>query len=404
MTETPEMSLLPLDGVCVADFGQGVAGPYAGMLLGDHGATVIKVEPPRGDWARAIGGRDFSGHSAVSVAMNRNKRSVTIDLTQPDGQCLARELVDRSHVVLENFRPGVMERLGLGYETVSAGRADLIYCSVNGVGPSGPYADFPAGDSITQPLAGLMSIIGGPADPPMRVGNVVSDMLAGMNAFQGVLLGLMQARQAGRSQRVNVSLLQSMIAFQTPTFTDYLMTGEIPRRNGNDHPMIAPSGAFRTKDGWVYFTVIEHMWQRFCAGVGLPQLPDDPRFADNALRMRNREALNALIAPTMEQRSTDECLALLRTVDVPSSRINDYAGVLADPQVRHCGVFSEADHPLLGKLPVVKGGVVLEGEETPYRHPPVNGEHTRSVLREVLAYPPERIEDLLRRGVVRVPD
>lgn len=393
---------LPLEGVTVADFGQGVAGPYAGMLLADHGATVIKVEPPRGDWGRSIGGRDFAGHSAVSVAMNRNKRSVTLDLSIPEARQVARELVDRSQVVLENFRPDVMERMGLGFEAVSAARADLVYCSINGFGATGPYVKLPAGDSITQPLAGLMSIIGGPQDPPMRVGNVVSDMLAGMNAFQGVLLGLMQARSARQSQRVNVSLLESMIAFQAPTFTEYLMTGTLPARSGNDHPMIAPSGAFRTRDGWVYFTVIEHMWQRFCEGVGLKELLDDGRFVDNARRMANRQPLNELLAPRMKALTTEDCLVLLRRVDVPCSRINDYADVVADPQVRHRAVFSRVDHAALDKLPVIRTPVALEGEHVPYQHPPINGQHTREVLGEVLGYPQARVAALLNSGAARV--
>lgn len=271
---------------------------------------------------------------------------------------------------------------------------------MNGFGPTGPYAAQPAGDSITQPLAGLMSIIGGPSDPPMRVGNVVSDMLAGMNASQGVLLGLMQAQRTGRSQNVNVSLLGSMLAFQAPIFTEYLMTGELPRRNGNDHPMIAPSGAFRTEDGWVYFTVIDHMWPRFCEGMGLQSLVADERFGDNAARMKHREALNSLIAPTLQARPTAECLATLQAVDVPCSRINSYADVLADPQVRHSGVFTQVDHPQIDKLPVIKNAVVLQGEAVPYSHPPRNGEHTREILGSVLAYAEQDIDALLGAGVV----
>ncbi len=394
------MQDLPLSGVVVADFGQGVAGPYCAMLLAEHGASVVKIEPPRGDWGRSIGTRDFGGHSAVSVAMNRNKRSVGIDLSKPDGVQLARDLIVRSQVVVENFRPDVMGRMGLDYESVSAGRKDLVYCSVNGFGSSGPYAALPAGDSITQPLAGLMSIIGGTEDPPMRVGNVVSDMLAGMNAFQGVLLGLMQSQRTGRSQRVNISLLESLLAFQAPTFTEYLMTGEVPRRAGNDHPMISPSGAFQTADSWVYFTVIQHMWTRFCEGIGVPELPTDLRFADNVARMRNREALNALIAPVLRQRSTEDCLALLRGLDIPSAPINDYSQVLADPQVQHCGVFDEMPHSKLKQVPRVKTAVRLQGEALPYTHPPRNGEHTREVLREILDFPDARVDELVHAGVV----
>ena len=398
------MTELPLAGIRVVDFGQGVAGPYCSMLLADHGATVIKIEPPRGDWSRTLGGRNFGGQTSVSVSLNRNKQSLTVDLSKPEGLRLARQLVDASQVVVENFRPSVMQRMGLDFETVSTGRTDLVYCSINGFGPTGPYAALPAGDSITQPLAGLMSIIGGPSDPPMRVGNVVSDMLAGMNASQGVLLGLMQSRRTGKCQKINISLLESMLAFQTPIFTEYLMTGDLPRRNGNDHPMIAPSGAFKTRDGWLYFTVIEHMWTRFCDGMGLSQLGEDKRFVDNASRMEHRDALNSLIAPTLQNKTTSECLAMLQTVDVPSSRINSYADVLADPQVQHSGVFSDVDHPQFCKLPVVKNAVVLQGEKVPYSHPPRNGEHSREVLRNVLSYSEKAIDELVRAGIVCCAD
>jgi crotonobetainyl-CoA:carnitine CoA-transferase CaiB-like acyl-CoA transferase len=397
----PEAGPLPLEGVLVADFGQGVAGPYCAMLLAEHGADVVKIEPPRGDWGRGIGTRAFAGHTAVSVAMNRNKRSITLDMATADGVAVARELIARSRVVVENFRPDVMPRLGLGYEACAAGRKDLVYCSVNGFGPSGPYAELPAGDSITQPLAGLMSIIGGPGDPPMRVGNVVSDMLAGMNAFQGALLGLRQSDRTGSCQRVNVSLLESLLAFQAPTFTEHLMTGELPRRNGNDHPMIAPSGAFRTADGWVYFTVLEHRWQAFCTGLGRPELAREPSFADNTARIRNRAELSRRLAGEFEGRSTVECLALLRALDVPCSRINDYVQVLEDPQVRHCDVFYEVEHATLQKLPVVRTAVRLDGERIPYRHPPANGEDSLDVLQRTLQYPADRIAALIGSGAVR---
>jgi crotonobetainyl-CoA:carnitine CoA-transferase CaiB-like acyl-CoA transferase len=394
-----EVQQLPLEGVRVVDFGQGVAGPYCGMLLADHGATVIKVEPPRGDWGRQMG-TAFGDHSSTSISMNRNKQSIVIDFTDPRGLELAHELVAWSNVVVENFRPDVMDRLGLGFDALTVGRSNFVYCSVNGFGPGGPYAAHPAGDSIAQPMGGLMSIIGRADDPPMRVGNVVGDMLAGMNAFQGILLGLRQVENGAGCQRINVSLLESILAFQTPTFTEYLMTGVLPKRVGNDHPLISPSGAYATSDGFVYFTVINYKWEIFCETMGLVLLLSDPRFIDHAGRMAHREALNALVAEVFLPKTTASCLVDLQKVGIPSSRINNYADVMNDPQVVHNEVFRQEPHSTQGSLPVVKSPVILFGEKIPYSHPPGLGEHSRSVLSSYLGYQESKINELVEAGFV----
>ena len=279
---------LPLAGVRVLDFGQGVAGPYAGQLLADQGADVIKVEPPRGDWAREMGVRDANGLSGTFASVNRNKRGLCLDMRLAEGKDLARRLALKADVVIESFRPGVMDRLGLGYEALKKDSPRLIYCAVTGFGEDGPNVDLPAGDSTMQAYGALMSIVGERDGAPLRVGNVVSDMLAGMNAYSAVLLALLQRGNSAPGTRIGVSLLDSLVAFQAPPLTEFLLTGQLPKRQGNAHPLIAPSGAVKTKDGHIVFTVLDHQWTGFCAGLGLAALATDPRFATSTDRQKNR--------------------------------------------------------------------------------------------------------------------
>lgn len=372
----------PLKGLKVVDFGQGVAGPYGAMLLGDYGASVIKVEPPRGDWARTLGTRIGRTESATFVAVNRNKRSVVIDLTKAHGVHAARRLVADADVVVQSFRPGVMARYGLDYATLSATRPSLIYCSVSGFGPEGEAADLPAGDSTMQAWGGLMSIVGSADQPPTRVGNVVSDMLAGMNVFQGALLGILDRQRTGKGCEIHVALLDSLVAFQAPAFAEYLATGVPPPRTGNDHPILSPSGLFETADRPVVFSVLEHQWPAFCRFFGVPQVAEDPRFARNADRLANREALMQLLRPLFASESSAEVLRRLRACDVPCAPVNDYAAVAADPQVRLRGLLGHVDHPQLGSIPFIRNPVRPGDAEPLHGAVPLLGEHTDQVLRE----------------------
>lgn len=385
---------LPLQGVVVLDFGQGVAGPCCGQLLGDQGADVVKVEPPRGDWAREMGVRDAHGLSGTFASVNRNKRGLCLDLRLPEARAVARRLALRADVVLESFRPGVMDRLGLGCEALRRDNPRLIYCAVTGFGEDGPNVDLPAGDSTMQAYGGLMSIIGEPDGEPLRVGNVVSDMLAGMNAFSAVLLALLQRGATGVGARVGVSLLDSLVAFQAPPLTEYLLTGVLPRRHGNAHPLIAPSGAVRTSDGHIVFTVLDHQWPHFCEGLGLPDLAADPRFASSAARQQNRGALDTALAPLFLSKTCAAWLVRLRELDILCSPINDYASLRNDAQVRNNGLLGMA-----GGVPVIRNPVRVGGEAS-HRAPPARGEHSRDVLGGDLKLQAAEVERLVALGAV----
>ncbi len=388
----------PLGGLRVLDFGQGVAGPYCGQLLADHGADVVKVEPPRGDWARTMGAQDASGLSGTFVAVNRNKRGLCLDLRNPEAVDVARRLALRADVIVESFRPGVMARLGLGGAALRRENPGLVYCSVTGFGDSGPNVELAAGDSIMQAYGGLMSIIGERDGGPLRVGNVVSDMLAGGNAFSGVLLALLARSTTGRGEDVRVSLLDSIVAFQAPPLTEYLMTGRTPRRVGNEHPLIAPSGTARTRDGLMNYTVLDHQWVAFCEGLGVARLAGDPRFATSAERQRHRDPLNQELASVFSGRTTAEWLDALRAIDVLCSPIHDYPALAADPQVKHNGLIQSVRDAAGREIPMLRNPVRLSGARPAYRAPPRLGEHTCDVLKADLGLDDARIEALARAG------
>lgn len=380
----------PLRGLRVLDFGQGVAGPYCGQLLGDHGANVIKVEPPRGDWSREMGRRDENGLSGTFLSVNRNKRGLCLDLKRDPHAAIARELALQADVIVESFRPGVMERFGLGYDQLCTDNPRLIYASVTGFGASGPNVALPAGDSTMQAYGGLMSIVGEPDGPPLRVGNVVSDMLAGTNAFSGVCLALATRGIDGQGRRVSTSLLDSMVAFQAAPISEYLLTDVLPTPSGNQHPLIAPSGAFSTRDGWIALTVLGHQWQEFCQRLGLTGLLDDPRFVTSADRQANRAELNAEIAPTFASLTSAEAQARLQEVDVLCSPIHTYSDLLENPQVRHNGLINRKPGP-----PMIRNPVTVGDEEPLYEPPPALGEHTRDVLARDLGWDETAIDEFI---------
>jgi crotonobetainyl-CoA:carnitine CoA-transferase CaiB-like acyl-CoA transferase len=388
----------PLQDIRVLDFGQGVAGPYCGQLLADQGADVIKVEPARGDWSRTMGVAGEGGQGAVFVSVNRGKRGVALDLRDPEALHIARGLAAKSDVVIESFRPGVMDRLGLGRADLRECNSGLIYCSVTGFGPKGPNVDQPAGDSTMQAYGGLMSIVGQAGGEPLRVGNVVSDMLAGMNAFSGVLLALLERRAGAAVRDVQVSLLDSIVAFQAPPLTEYLMTGKLPARLGNDHPLISPSGSIATSDGAITFTVFDHQWRSFCASLGIEQVTEDPQFATSADRQRNRRALRAVLEPIFKSDTRDAWLARLRTMDVLCAPINNYAELVADPQVRHNELI-QATASADARYPSIRNPIRMSAEIPASRTPPRLGEHTRGVLAAECALAAADIESLIERGI-----
>ncbi len=394
----------PLDGFRVLDFGQGGAGPYCGQLLGDFGADVIKVEPPRGDWGRTMGAKDVNlGFSGTYASMNRNKRSVCLDLTKETAREVAKELASESDVVIESFRPGAMERLGLGYEDIAAIQDRIIYCSVSAFGQTGPLAGKPGSDSVMQPYGGLTAINGNPGQPPLRLGNIVSDMLAAMNAFSGVLLALQQQVHQPGPRHVQVSLLDSIIAFQTSCFSEYLFTGEPPVQPGNRHPLLPTSGIIQTSDGHLTMAVLDHYWSEFCRAIGRLDLLEDPRFATADARQEHRVPLWDELETTFALRTTREWLELLESLQILSGPVNDYPAVVSDPQVAHNGILSSVARADGRSIPMVRAPISITGIDQRMAFPPALGEHTDAVLTEVLAYHSSRIAELRRDGSIGGP-
>jgi crotonobetainyl-CoA:carnitine CoA-transferase CaiB-like acyl-CoA transferase len=387
-----------LQGLRVVDFTQGVAGPLAAMLLADLGADVIKIEPRRGDWIRSVGRKVEQDMSPTYVSVNRSKRAVCIELKEARGLEAARALVARADVLVESFRPGVMERFGLGYDALHAAQPGLIYASVTGYGRSGPYVNLPGADSVIQAMGGIMSLNGEGGGEPLRFGMFMVDMITGMTAYQGMLAALLAKARSGRGQRVDVSLLDAILAFQASPLSEYLMHGLLPERNGNVNSFVAPAGVVRTRDSFLMFTVLGHQWEKACAAFELGDLRHDPRYASNAGRLAHREELLGIVREKMLRHTTAEWLEKLRGHDILCAPIQDYGQLVADPQVLANRMLDTLRHPVLGALPLVRHPVRFSAMEPAYGPPPMLGEHTRQVLRDELGYAPADVEALLASG------
>ncbi|MGA0569588.1 CaiB/BaiF CoA transferase family protein [Variovorax sp. VNK109] len=374
---------LPLAGLRLLDFSQGVAGPYAAMLLTDLGADAIKVEPPEGDWSRAVGSLLQPHESSTHMSLNRGKRSVCLDLKLEEGRRIAVQLAARSDILVQNFRPGVMQRFGLDYDTLATANPRIVYGSISGFGKKGPMADAPATDSVMQAFGGLMSINGEDGGPPLRMGNMVSDMLAGSYLSQGILAALLALNRNGRGQHVSVSLLDSLVAFQSAPVAEYMLTGLMPRRSGRDHPLIAPAGAYAVKDGFVTLVATQPLWPKFCFALGIPELARDPRFASNEARLAHREMLQAIIAPIIAGKTRAEMTELAGRHDLACAPINDYDMLLKDGQVAANELIRRWTHPTLGEQRAVRNPVCYSSMEPAWNPPPTRGQHTQEVLAEL---------------------
>ena len=394
---------LPLGGVRVLDFSRNVAGPFATMILGELGADVVKIEPPGiGDDARAWGPPFWGGEAPTFLALNRNKRSVLLDIKEPGAKPVLDRLAARCDIMVESARPGVMDRLGYGYAWASAAKPDVIYCSITPYGDRGPLRDRPGYDPLMQAYGGLMSMTGEPGRPPVRSGTSLVDMGTGMWAVIAIMAAIEQRRITRAGQRIVTSLYETALMWMTYHLTAYWASGDVPQRVGSGTTMIAPYEAFATRDGHLVIAAgNDRLFARLCEALGHPEWIADGRFGRNADRVQNRDALHALIEARTRDWATRDLAASLDAVGVPASPIQSTAEVTADPQALALGIFQTAAHPTISGLTSVGLPFLLGGDRLPLRrHPPVHGEHTREVLAE-LGFGPDDVEALVRSSTRR---
>ena len=387
----------PLDGILVIDLSRVLAGPYCSMELADMGATVIKVEiPGSGDDTRAYGPPFLNGESTYFMSVNRNKKSMTLNLKHARGKEILRQLLEKGDVLVENFRPGTLDGLGFGYDAVHALNPKLIYCSISGFGQTGPYAQRPGYDLIAQAEGGVMSLTGEPDAAPIKVGLSFADITAGMNAFSGILLALLARQQTGEGQRIDVSLLDCQVSLLTYQAGIFFATGKNPERLGNKHPSITPYETFEARDGHIIIACgNQAFWEKFCKLAGLEELLADDRFTTMKKRVENRAALTPLVAAAVRTRTRQEWYALLEREGIPCGLIKSVAEVCTDPQVLARDMVARLNHPTAG--PISVNGIPIKLSATPGEvkdPPPLLGQHTDEILAEVLGYTPDQIAEV----------
>jgi CoA:oxalate CoA-transferase len=392
---------LPLEGLIVLDLTRVLVGPYATMVLADLGANVIKIEMPgTGDDARAFPPH-VNGESAYFMSLNRNKRGMTLNLKHDAGKQVFFDLVQKADILVENFRPGTMTKLGLDYETLRKVNPRLIYAAASGFGHTGPYSRRAAYDAIVQAMGGIMSVTGQRGGEPTRVGTSMGDITAGLFTAIGVLTAVYHREKTNEGQMVDVAMLDSQVAILENAIARYTVTGKVPEPIGNRHPSIIPFETFATADGTIMIAAGNNaLWRKLCAALGLPELPDDPRFVTNPLRAENYDVLRPILAEVIVGKETAVWLQILDEAGVPNGPINNVAQVMADPQVRAREMIVPIEHPVAGdtQLP----GIPIKLSETPgsIRTPaPLLSQHTDDVLAELLGYDAERLDLLREQGV-----
>ncbi len=383
MPDPPVPAPRPLDGVRVVDLSRVVSGPFCTQSLGDMGADIIKIEEPtRGDESRAFGPPFLGGESPYYLSVNRSKRSCTLNLKSDAGKAILWRLLEGADVLVENFRPGAMARLGFDYEAVAARHPRLVYCSISGFGDSGPDAVRPGYDLIVQGESGLMDLTGEAGRPPTRIGVPIGDLTAGMMAAQGITLALFARHTTDRGQHVKIAMLDAVASLLTYNAGNYFASGESPGRRGNDHPSVAPYQTLQAKDGWMNLAIAnDSLWRRYCDAIERPDLRDDPRFAAAPDRVKHRDILMPVIIQLTSTRTVQEWLNLLGAAGVPCGRIRTVAEVCRNPQLVDRGKVVDRPHPTAGTVRMI--GMPIELSDTPGRienAPPLLGQHTDDVL------------------------
>jgi crotonobetainyl-CoA:carnitine CoA-transferase CaiB-like acyl-CoA transferase len=391
----------PLNGVRVLDMARFVAGPFCCQILGDHGADVVKVEKPDGEPSRRMP-PFVQGESLYFMSYNGSKRGIAVNMRSPEGLDLLKRLLASADVVVENFRPGTMEAMGVGYETMAALNPRLIMVSISGFGFEGPYRDRPAFDEIIQGVSGLMSLTGEAGGGPLLTGTYISDFLTGVYAALGAVLALQSRAQTGRGQWVRISLMQSLISILNTTVSRFLLLGEAPRRQGNRNPLIAPGNIYQAKDGHVMLELLtQEMWEECARAIGRAELIQDLRFRDVVKRRENAEALDREVQAWMGIRTVDEVVTTMARYSLPCGPVLDIPSLVKDPQFQANQTVVEVECPGVGTVPLLAPPVRLEGDAAPVRgRPPRLGEHNEAVLSEWLGLGSEEIDRLRRAGAL----
>lgn len=393
----------PLEDITILDLTWVLSGPYASMVLCDLGADVIKVErPPWGDIARTTGPYQ-NGWSGYFFSINRGKRSIAIDLAKPEGRALFLRLAEKADVVMENFTPGTIDRLGIGYEALAARNPRIILASTSGFGQTGPYRERPALDIIVQGMGGIMSITGEPGGRPVRPGASYGDISAGLYTAIGILAALHERERSGRGQAIDISMLDCQLSVLENAIMRYFVTGKPPEPLGTRHPSATPFQAFQTADGYIVIALAfggENQWQIFCGIAGLAELIDNPRFETSPKRTAHVAELEPILEAALRTRTTDEWLEDLLAAGIPCGPLNTIPEIVRDPQVAERGMIREVTHHTAGTIPIANTPVRMSRSESGIKGPPPDvGEDTRDVLEELLGLSAEQVDQLVRQGV-----
>jgi crotonobetainyl-CoA:carnitine CoA-transferase CaiB-like acyl-CoA transferase len=391
-----------LEGIKVIDLTRVLAGPYCTMILGDLGADVIKIEAPGGsDETRGWGPPEIGGESAYYLCANRNKRAMTLNLKNPKARDILREMIKDADVVINNFKTGTMERWGLGYDTVSELNPRLIYASISGFGQTGPYKDIPGYDYIVQAMGGMMSITGSEETGPMKVGVAIADVATGLYAAIGILAALRERDRSGTGQMIDLALFDSQISLLVNVASNYLVSGKVPKRYGNQHPNIVPYQTFAAADMKMVVAVgNDQQFRKLCALLGREEWSQDPRFSTNSMRLANRDEICGLLQEEFKRRPAAEWLSELTKAGIPNAPIYDMKQLFQDPQVEARGMKVDVPHPTAGSVPMV--GSPLKLSRTPVsvrHHPPLAGEHTKEILLEY-GFEEEQINQWLQDHII----